>query len=162
MSGRIYETVSDFAPHLIGGRRLMGMDLGTKTIGLALSDPGWIVASPWKTHIRGAWKKDAPLLAAMWKDRDVGGVIVGLPLQMDGRQGARCHAVRHFAVNLCALGDLPILLWDERLTTVAAERVLLKEADLSRARRGEVIDAVAASLILQGVLETLRLQKKSG
>lgn len=134
---------------------LMGLDLGTKTIGVAVSDGFRSVATPLETVRRKKFTRDAAEILAIASDRSIVGIILGLPLNMDGSEGPRVQATRAFARNLEGLTGLPIAFWDERLSTVAAERALL-EADTSRKRRGEVIDHVAASFILQGALDRLR------
>lgn len=136
-------------------QRLLGLDLGEKTIGLALSDPGLSVASPVTTIRRTKFTADAQELLKLVDARQVGGLVIGLPLNMDGSAGPRVQATRTFARNIRNIRDIPILFWDERLSTVAAERALI-EADLSRKKRAAVIDATAASFILQGVLDRLR------
>ncbi len=133
---------------------LAGLDLGTHTIGVAVSDGFRRVATPLETIKRTKFTKDAEALMAICRHRDIAGLILGLPLNMDGTEGPRCQSTRAFARNLERLTDLPIGFWDERLSTVAAERALL-EADTSRKRRAEVIDHVAASYILQGALDRL-------
>ena len=133
---------------------LMGLDLGTKTIGGAISDGLRSVASPLETVKRKKFTVDAARLMEIVSDRAVAGIVLGLPLNMDGTEGPRVQSTRAFARNLDRLTPLPQLLWDERLSTVAAERALL-EADTSRARRAEVIDHVAAGVILQGALDRL-------
>lgn len=132
--------------------RLLGLDLGTKTIGLAISDTLWNVASPLSTIKRTKFTKDAEELMAICNEQNVGGLVLGMPLNMDGSEGPRAQATRAFQRNLDRLSSLPVTLWDERLSTVAAERALL-EADTSRTKRAQVIDAIAASIILQGALE---------
>jgi putative Holliday junction resolvase len=133
---------------------LAGLDLGTHTIGVAISDGMRSVATPLETIKRKKFGLDAKALLELLADRNVVGLILGLPLNMDGTEGPRCQATRAFARNLDPLANLPIGFWDERLSTVAAERALL-EADTSRRRRAEVIDHVAASYILQGALDRL-------
>lgn len=133
---------------------LIGLDLGDKTIGVAVSDSFQSVATPLETVRRKKFGVDAARLLEIIDQRSIGGVILGLPRNMDGSEGPRCQKTRAFARNLSKLTPLPIGFWDERLSTVAAERALL-EADASRARRAEVIDHVAASYILQGVLDRL-------
>ncbi|MEP4704972.1 MAG: Holliday junction resolvase RuvX [Hyphomicrobiales bacterium] len=132
--------------------RLLGLDLGTKTIGLAISDTLWNVASPLSTIKRTKFTKDAEELMAICKAQNVSGLVLGMPFNMDGSEGPRAQATRAFQRNLDRLSTLSVTLWDERLSTVAAERALL-EADTSRAKRAEVIDSIAASIILQGALE---------
>ncbi|WP_372425501.1 Holliday junction resolvase RuvX [Salinarimonas chemoclinalis] len=134
--------------------RLIGVDLGTKTIGLALSDPDRRIASPLETIRRSKFGPDAARLAALVATHEVAAIVVGLPLNMDGSAGPRVQATRAFMRNLAPLVPCPIVPWDERLSTVAVTRMLI-EADASRARRGEVVDKVAAAYILQGALERL-------
>ena len=150
----IYETIEEFAETLRPMTPLAGLDLGTKTIGVAVSDRLRNSATPLETVKRTKFTNDANRLLAIAKERELGGFILGLPRNMDGSEGARCQSTRAFARNLERLTDLPIGFWDERLSTVAAERVLI-EADTSRAKRAEVIDHVAAGYILQGVLDRL-------
>ncbi|MGR3270340.1 Holliday junction resolvase RuvX [Thalassococcus profundi] len=133
----------------------MGLDLGDKTIGVAVTDLLWSVATPVETVKRRKFTLDAERLLTLLTARDVGGIVLGLPRNMDGTEGPRCQSTRAFARNFARLWDGPIGFWDERLSTVAAERALL-EADTSRKRRAEVIDHVAASYILQGVLDRIR------
>ena len=132
-----------------------GLDLGTTTIGVALSDIMRGVATPTQTIKRKKFGVDAAALLELATSRDVKGLVLGLPLNMDGSEGPRAQATRAFARNLEKLTPLPITFWDERLSTVAAERAML-EADLSRKRRAEVTDNIAASIILQGLLDRLR------
>jgi putative Holliday junction resolvase len=154
----IFDDIAAFADALPSGRGLMGLDLGTKTIGVAVSDRLLSSASALETVKRAKFTLDAARLAEIAAARELGGLIIGLPANMDGSEGPRAQSTRAFARNLSHLPDfeaLPIAFWDERLSTVAAERALL-EADTSRKRRAEVIDAVAAGYILQGVLDRLR------
>ena len=151
----ICATIEDFAPHLPRYGGLAGLDLGTKTIGVAVSDRMRSVASPLSTIRREKFTKDAEALLKLLADRQAVGIVIGLPRNMDGSEGPRAQSTRAFARNLERLTDLPIGFWDERLSTVAAERALL-EADTSRKRRAEVIDQVAAGYILQGALDRLR------
>ncbi|RAU23123.1 Holliday junction resolvase RuvX [Paramagnetospirillum kuznetsovii] len=134
-------------------QRLMGLDLGTKTIGLALSDVSRTIATPFETIRRAKFTKDATDLLALVDKHGIGGLVLGLPVEMDGVEGARCQSARAFAANLMKLRDLPIAFWDERLSTAAVTRTLL-EADSSRARRAEVVDKMAAAYILQGLLDS--------
>jgi putative Holliday junction resolvase len=143
-----------FARALPAGARLLGLDVGTKTIGLALSDVTRTIASGLTTLARGKFAADAARLLDLAAEHGVGGFVVGLPVNLDGTDGPRAQATRAFSRNLARLTKLPILLWDERLSTAEAERTLL-EADLSRRRRSQVIDKVAATLILQGALDRL-------
>ncbi len=134
---------------------LMGLDLGDKTIGLAVSDTFRSAASPLETIRRKKFTADVTRMLELASERSIAGFVLGLPRNMDGTEGARCQSTRAFARNLTRLTDLPITFWDERLSTVAAERALL-EADTTRKRRAEVIDHVAASYILQGLLDRLQ------
>jgi putative holliday junction resolvase len=142
-----------FREALPQGGRLLGMDVGTKTIGLALCDAGWSIASPAHTVSRGKFGKDKIALAAFMEQQQVKGVVIGLPLNLDGSESPRSQASRAFARNIADLGR-PIFLWDERWSTQAVTRTLL-EADASRARRGELVDKLAASYILQGAIDGL-------
>lgn len=151
----ICDTPEAFADALPPLSPLMGLDLGTRTIGVAVSDAMGTVATPLETVKRTKFTADAARLMEIVAARDLKGVVLGLPKNMDGSEGPRAQSTRAFARNLSRLSDLPIGFWDERLSTVAAERALL-EADTSRKRRAEVIDHVAASVILQGMLDRLR------
>lgn len=135
--------------------KLMGLDLGTKTIGVAISDALRMTASPVETIKRIKFTQDAERLAKLVTDNNVTGIVVGLPLNMDGTEGPRAQSTRAFVRNLKQKIDLPIVFWDERLSTMAVTRTML-EADLSRARQAEVVDKLAASYILQGALDRLR------
>lgn len=147
-------TIELLAARLGPGKRLMGLDLGTKTIGLAISDVTRTIATPFQTIRRTKFSEDARALLGMVERESVAGLIMGLPLNMDGSEGPRVQSTRAFVRNLATLTDVPIVLWDERLSTAAAERTLL-EADTSRKRRSEVIDKMAAAFILQGALDRL-------
>ncbi len=151
----IHDDIADFAAQVPPMRALAGLDLGTATIGVAVSDRLLTIATPLETIKRRKFGLDAARLLEIAEGRDLGGFVLGLPLNMDGSEGPRCQSTRAFARNLAGLTDLPITFWDERLSTVAAERALI-EADTSRKRRGQVIDHVAAGYILQGALDRLR------
>lgn len=140
--------------------RLLGLDVGEKTIGIALSDVGRMIATPYKTITRGKFSKDAEALASIIKEQKVGGLVIGYPVNMDGSEGPRCQSIRQFARNLEEKIALPVLLFDERMSTMAVTRTML-DADLSRARRAELVDKMAASYILQGVLDILRRNAKA-
>jgi len=137
-------------------QRLLGLDLGSKTIGLALSDVSRTIASPLALISRKKFTQDAASLFAEIDRHDVGGLVLGLPVSMDGSEGPRCQSTRAFAANLLKLRDIPIALWDERWSTAAVTRTLL-EADASRARRAELVDKLAAAYILQGALDAMKL-----
>lgn len=140
------------------GGRLLGLDLGSKTIGLAVSDPGLRVASPVDTIRRTKFTKDADTLDAVVAERGIGALVIGLPINMDGTEGRRCQSTRQFAANLMGRGfALPIAFWDERLSSAAVERFLIDEADMTRRKRALVIDKMAAAYILQGALDRLSL-----
>ena len=151
----IYETLEEFAPTLPPMSAIAGLDLGEKTIGVALSDRLLTVATPVTTIRRRKFTLDAQALADLLTGREIAGIVMGLPRNMDGSEGPRCQSTRAFARNFGRVLDLPLTYWDERLSTVAAERALL-EADASRRKRAEVIDQVAAGYILQGALDRLR------
>jgi putative Holliday junction resolvase len=146
---------ADLRQRLAPGKRLLGLDVGSKTIGLALSDAGLVIASPLETIRRVKFSKDAEALSGIIARRQVGGLLLGLPVNMDGSEGPRCQSVRQFAANLDKLmPELPMGFWDERLSTAAVTRTLI-EADASRKRRAELVDKLAAAYILQGALDSL-------
>lgn len=153
----ITTSAAQFRLALPNGGVLLGLDLGTKTIGTALSDAGWRFTTPGKTLPRGKFMRDLEALRALAKERHVAGIVLGLPLNMDGSEGPRAQSARGYARNLAqekgGLG-LPLLLWDERWSTASAERDLIAQ-DVSRARRAERIDSHAAAVILQGALDAL-------
>ncbi|EAQ05305.1 Holliday junction resolvase RuvX [Yoonia vestfoldensis] len=151
----ICATPEDFAAQLPRHGAVAGLDLGTVTIGVAVSDLMRSVATPLETIKRRKFTLDAARLFEITTHRMIAGLVLGLPRNMDGSEGPRCQATRAFARNLEKLTPLPITFWDERLSTVAAERAML-EADMSRKRRAERIDNIAASYILQGMLDRLR------
>lgn len=153
--GQICDPFESFAAALPRLGALAGLDFGSKTIGVAISDGLRTVATPRETVRRKKFSVDSEKLMALFSSASVTGIVIGLPRNMDGSEGPRCQSTRAFARNLAPHLDMPIGFWDERLSTVAAERALL-EADTSRARRAEVIDHVAASYILQGALDRLR------
>ena len=136
------------------GARLMGLDVGTKTIGLALSDTRRVIASPLETIRRRRFREDVARLSSLIDTHGVGGLVIGLPLTLAGADGPRTQSVRQFTKNLLAVRDLPVVLWDERLSTAAVTREMIA-ADLTRKRRGEIVDRVAAAYILQGCLDFL-------
>jgi putative Holliday junction resolvase len=144
---------SSFADALPNAGKLIGLDVGTRTIGIALCDAGWHFAGPSETIRRTKFTQDLASLRRIIDQQHAAGLVVGLPLNMDGSDSARTQSVRAFARNLAPL-DLPILLWDERWSTQAVERAMI-EADVSRARRAEKVDALAAAHILQGAIDAL-------
>ena len=151
-------TLSELRDAVPRGARLMGLDLGSKTIGLALSDSGFAIASPLVTLARKKFTADALALKDLIDEHNVGGLVLGLPINMDGTEGPRCQSTRQFAANLMEKFDMPIAFQDERLSTAAVERVLIGEADMTRKRRGEVVDKMAAAWILQGALDIMARQ----
>lgn len=157
-------SLGDLIAGLAPGQKLLGLDLGTKTIGLALSDTGRMIASPLETIQRKKFSNDAARLLEICDQEKVGGFVLGMPLNMDGSEGPRAQATRDFYLSLRDLwrereeNPIPVTFWDERLSTVAVTRTLL-DADTSRARRGEVVDKMAASFILQGALDRARFDK---
>lgn len=146
--------LSELKATLAPGRRLLGLDLGSKTIGLALSDRLLRIATPLEVIKRTKFTRDAERLLALVGEHGVGGLVIGLPINMDGSEGPRCQSTRQFAANMLKIEDLPIAFWDERLSTAAVTRTLI-EADASRKRRAELVDKLAAAYILQGALDRL-------
>lgn len=146
--------IKEINSHIKKGERLLGLDLGSKTIGIALSDTNRKIASPMETIKRVKFTKDAERLIAIIKEQNVGAIVLGLPKNMDGSEGPRCQSTRQFAANMAEKINIPTCFWDERLSTMAVTRTLL-EADTSRKRRGELVDKLAASYILQGFLDNL-------
>ena len=147
------EQAGEFRDALPEGGVLLGLDLGTKTIGTALCDAGWSFATAGKTMPKGKFTRDKAALEDLCKSRNVAGLVIGLPLNMDGSSGPRAQASRAFARNLLAMG-LPVLLWDERWSTTSAERDMIAQ-DMSRGKRAERIDSHAAAVILQGAIDRL-------
>ena len=159
----IAHDIVDLAGRLAKGERLLGLDVGEKTVGLAISDRGLAVASPLETLKRGKLADDVAALGQVCRERTIGGLLVGLPVNMDGSEGPRCQSVRQFVANLAEHGlGLPAAFWDERLSTAAVERLLIAEADMTRKRRGQVVDKMAAAYILQGALDALANQNTAG
>ena len=135
---------------------VVGLDPGEKTLGVAVSDISLTIASPLALIRRSKFTKEAEELFALMESRGAAGIVIGLPVNMDGTEGARCQSNRALARNLLRLRDLPIAFWDERLSTAAVERMLIGEADMTRGKRAEVVDRAAAGYILQGALDRLR------
>lgn len=150
----IHRTAAEFAAALPEGGRLIGLDLGTKTIGVALADAGWSFATPMETLLRAKLTADLARLSAIVAAQNIVGAVLGIPLNMDGTPGPRAQATRAFAREAATRLELPWLLWDERLTTAEAERAMIAQ-DMSRARRAAAIDAHAAAIILQAALDAL-------
>jgi putative Holliday junction resolvase len=152
--------VTELAARLQPGQRLLGLDPGSKTIGVAVSDSALKVASPLETIKRGKFSDDAARLAVLCRDYRIGGLVIGLPVNMDGSEGPRCQSVRQLARNLTEKAGFtqPIAFWDERLSSAAVERFLVSEADMTRKRRAEVVDKMAAAYILQGALDAISRQ----
>lgn len=144
----------DFGHALPDGGALLGLDLGTKTVGIATCDAGWRYATPGKTLPRGKFTKDCGKLREIVVERSVAGIVIGLPRNMDGSEGPRAQASRAYAKNLAAALELPVLLWDERWSTASAEAALIGQ-DMSRAKRATRIDSHAAAVILQGAIDSL-------
>ncbi len=147
-------SIEALAERLPAGMRLAGLDLGTRTIGIAVSDRGLQLATPLETIPRTKFAKDAEALLKILAREKIGGIVLGLPINMNNTEGPRAQATRAFLRSLAPLTTLPVVLWDERLSTVAAERAMI-EADMSRKKRAEKIDAAAAAFILQGVLDRI-------
>ena len=142
-------------------QRLLGIDVGSKTLGLALSDVSRAIATPWQTLTRGKFTDDAHKLFKLAAEQDVGALVIGLPINMDGSEGPRCQSVRQFAANLLKLSNFDVVFWDERLSTAVATRAML-EADMSRRKRAENVDKVAAAYILQGLIDNLAAAARRG
>ena len=147
---------NELRPLLSRNQTILGLDLGSKTIGLALSDVGYMIASPLITLARRKFAQDFAALEAVLAQHNVGALVIGLPVEMDGREGAGAQSARSFAAEVLKRRDLPIAFWDERLSTAAVQRMLTDEADLSRKRRAELVDKMAAAYILQGALDAMR------
>ena len=146
----------DLPAALPPGAPVVGLDLGEKTIGVAVSDTSLMIASPLSLIRRTKFTEDAGALFELMAGRGAAGMVIGLPVNMDGSEGPRCQSARAFGRNLLRLKDLPIAFWDERLSSAAVNRVLISESDASRARRGQVVDKMAAAWFLQGALDRLR------
>ena len=151
----VFQSLSELIKYLPKKNRLLGLDVGRKPIGLAVSDSDMKLDTTVGTIRRSKFTKDVKNLDAIITERQVNGLVLGLPISMDGNEGPACQSVRQFAVNLDNILEIGITFWDERLSTSAVERLLIKEADLSRNRRSEIIDKMAAAYILQGALDSL-------
>lgn len=148
-------TLPDAIATIAADKRLMGLDLGTKTIGVATSDRTRMIATPIETIARKKFTQDAERLLTIIQAENIGLIVLGLPVNMDGTEGPRCQSTRAFARSFARLSPVPVVFWDERLSTAAVERMLIA-ADASRAKRDEVIDKLAAAWILQAALDSLR------
>lgn len=151
----IFESLDDLKDSLSPRSRLLGLDVGSKTVGLAVSDSNLAVATAIDTIRRTKFTKDFEILKAIIEERDIGGLIIGLPVSMDGGEGPACQSIRQFGQNILDRLEIAISFWDERLSTSAVERFLINEADMTRKRRSEVVDKMAAAYILQGALDSL-------
>jgi putative Holliday junction resolvase len=138
------------------GAPLIGLDLGTKTIGVAASDALWMIASSLETIARTKFTQDIERVFKLMESRGAQGLVIGLPVNMDGSEGPRAQSTRAFARHTMRIRDLPIAFWDERLSSAAVNRMMISELDLTRVRRGELVDKLAAAYILQGALDRLR------
>ncbi len=160
----IYDSIAELAESLSPGARLLGLDVGSKTIGMAVSDSGLVVGTAIDTIRRTKFTKDFGQLKEIVKGRAIGGLVIGLPVSMDGTEGPACQSIRQFGTNILERLEkdieedmnIGITFWDERLSTSAVQRFLTDEADMTRKRRGEVVDKLAATYILQGALDSLR------
>ncbi|AUG55020.1 Holliday junction resolvase RuvX [Thalassospira marina] len=148
--------------YLSPAARILGLDLGTKTIGVALSDVGLQIATPYSLIKRKKFTRDIVELASIVDKQNVGAIVIGFPRELDGTIGTACHRVYAFVDEMDKHIDLPVLLWDERLSTSAVERILIGEADMTRKRRADVVDKAAAGYILQGALDNLNLHTDRG
>ena len=148
--------LTELSPVLAANPALLGLDLGEKTIGVAVSDATRSIASPVELIRKTKFTAEAERLFALMQDRRAGGIVIGLPVNMDGTEGTRCQSNRAFARNLLRLKDVPIAFWDERMSSMAVNRMLIGEADVTRARRADLVDKAAAAWILQGALDRLR------
>jgi len=142
-------------------QRLLGLDLGSKTIGLAISDASRTIASPFETLNHTKFTADAMRIKQIIDEFDIGGIVIGLPVSMDGSEGPRCQSARTFAINLLEKFEIMISFWDERLSTSAIQRMLVDDVDMTRKRRSEVVDKLAATYILQGALDSTVLVKNT-
>ncbi len=151
----LYPTISEFAASLPDYRRVIGLDVGTTTIGIALSDISRMIATPMETINRTKFSKDIERLKTIIAEHNVAGMVIGWPVNMDGSEGPRCQSTKQFVRNVEVHTSLPSVMWDERMSSMAVNKAML-EADLSRQKRDKHIDKLAASYILQGALEAMR------
>ena len=150
-----FENIREMIKNLPDGARLLGLDVGTKTIGLAISDSNFKVAMAIDTIRRTKFTTDIKYLGKIIEDRSIGGLIIGLPMSMDGTEGSACQSIRQFGSNVIDHIQIGITFWDERLSTIAVQRFLTSEADMTRKRRAKVVDKLAATYILQGAIDSL-------
>ena len=153
--------ITELAQTIAPRRALLGLDLGEKTIGVAVSDISLTLASPLELIHKSKFTLEAERLFHLMRAREAAGMVIGLPVNMDGTEGPRCQSSRAFARNLLRLKDIPIAFWDERMSSMAINRMLIEEADMNRARRAEVVDKAAAGWILQGALDRLAEARRS-
>jgi putative Holliday junction resolvase len=153
---QFYETITEMINDLPIGTRLLGLDIGSKTIGLAITDSTFTVSTAVDTIRRTKYTKDLVLLKKIIDNRSVGGLVIGLPISMDGTEGPACQSIRQFGKNIITSIEIAVTFWDERLSTSAVERFLINEANVTRKRRKKIIDKLAATYILQGAIDSLR------
>jgi len=151
----------DMPAQLAAGGAIAGLDNGARTLGVAISDTAWLIASPLAQIRRTKFTQDAEALLALMAGRGAAGLVIGLPVNMDGSEGPSCQSARAFGRNLLRLKDLPIAFWDERLSSAGVNRMLIEEADLTRKRRAGAVDKLAATWILQGALDRLRAARSA-
>ena len=150
-------TLHEFKAELKKYKAVLGFDYGAKRLGVAVSDLLLMTATPYKIIQRSSWQADVAEIKKIITEKEIGGIVLGLPLQMNGEEGAMAEEVRKFAQKLATEINLPFFFWDERLSSAAVENIMIKEADLSRAKRKKTLDAGAAAFILQGVLDAMQL-----
>ena len=151
----LFENIREMIKNLPDGARLLGLDVGTKTIGLAISDSNYKVAMAIDTIRRTKFSKDIKYLSEIIENRSIGGLVIGLPISMDGTEGSACQSIRQFGTNIIDQIQIDVTFWDERLSTIAVQRFLTSEADMTRKRRAKVVDKLAATYILQGAIDSL-------
>ncbi len=152
---KFHETIEDFTQASGGSGNIFALDIGTKTVGIAISDIRRLVSTPFHTIKRKKFTQDCNLLIELIEKNEIKGLVIGLPLLMDGTEGAKCQSVRQFGRNLLKVYDIPIIFWDERFTTISAKEVLNK-SNIPQSRQKDIVDKVAASYILQAMLDAAR------
>ena len=150
-----FKNIGEMIKNLPDGARLLGLDVGTKTIGLAISDSNYKVAMAIDTIRRTKFSKDIKYLSEIIENRSIGALVIGLPISMDGTEGSACQSIRQFGSNIVDRIQIDVTFWDERLSTIAVQRFLTSEADMTRKRRAKVVDKLAATYILQGAIDSL-------